>query len=199
VFDLGGVVANFYPERRLDALASDSGIPRAVIHDRLFVSGLDHDAELGRHTAESITAAILERLEHRLSVPALIACWALAFEPNVDLLDAIGRLSTRRALFTNNGPMLDLCLAGPLAQLVPTFEVIICSWHLGATKPSPHAYTRAAHRLSTRPARLVLIDDSQVNVDAAQAAGWQAVAHTSLASTLAHPAIVGQFRDLLGR
>lgn len=183
--DLGGVAANYRPERRLDALERETGIPTAVIHQRLFESGLDRDAELGLHTIESIAAAIIKSLEHRISIPSLIDAWALAFEPNFELLDSITLLRPKQALFTNNGPMLDLCLAGPLAQLASSFDAIVCSWHLAAIKPNPAAFTRAASRLNSSPRRLLLVDDSQTNVDSAHAAGWHAVTHVSIERTLA--------------
>jgi glucose-1-phosphatase len=184
VVDLGGVAAQYRPERRLEALEQETGIPREIINQRLFTSGLDHDAELGRHTIESITSTILDRLEHRLSIPSLIDAWALAFEPNLELLDAITPLRPSRALLTNNGPMLDLCLSGPLAQLASKFEASICSWHLTATKPNPEAFTRAASRLLATPPQLLLIDNSETNINAARTAGWHAIPHTSNASTL---------------
>lgn len=67
VVDLGGVAAHFRPDRRLEALARESGLPPHVIDERLFSSGLDHSAELGHHTTESITAAIVERLDDRIA------------------------------------------------------------------------------------------------------------------------------------
>jgi HAD superfamily hydrolase (TIGR01509 family) len=185
VVDLGGVAAQFRPERRLEALERATRIPRDVIQQRLFQSGLDDDAELGHHSVQSITDTILSSLEHRISVPALIDAWSLAFEPNLELLDAIRSLAPARALFTNNGPMIDLCLSGPLARLASAFDVVIGSWHIAATKPNPEAFARAATRLRSAPPELLLVDDSQPNVDAAHAAGWDAVTHVSNEATLA--------------
>jgi putative hydrolase of the HAD superfamily len=185
VVDLGGVATHFRPERRLDALVTESGLPPDVIEERLFTSGLDHSAELGHHTTESITTAIIEHLDHRVALHTLVAAWSQAFEPNYELLEAISHTTRRRALFTNNGPMLDLCLAGPLAQLAAPFDAIVCSWHIGATKPSPQAFDRAAERLEVGPASLLLIDDTPANADAARSAGWRALVHTSVTQTVA--------------
>ena len=104
VVDLGGVAAQYRPERRLNALEQATGIPQDVIHERLFVSGLDRDAELGRHTIASITTALVERLEHRISIPTLIDAWALAFEPNVELLDGIARSTESEHSSPTTGP-----------------------------------------------------------------------------------------------
>ena len=185
VVDLGGVAAAYRPERRLAALERETGIPQEIINHRLFESGLDRDAELGFHTIESITAALAEALEHRISIASLIEAWALAFEPNRDLLDAIAQLQPRRTLFTNNGPMMDLCLSGPLAQLASSFDTVMCSWHLAAAKPDSAAFARAASRLTSAPPQLLLVDDTRANVDAARTAGWRALTHVTTERTLA--------------
>jgi HAD superfamily hydrolase (TIGR01509 family) len=174
VVDLGGVAAHFRPERRLDALAAATRLDADVIDQRLFGSGLDHDAELGRHDTDSIVNAVLAALDYRIDQQTMIDCWSLAFEPDGALLNEIGRYNVRRALFTNNGPLLDLCLTGPLAGLAATFDTALCSWHLGATKPDPDAFDRAADQLASAPKNLLLIDDSPANVMAAQVAGWKA-------------------------
>jgi glucose-1-phosphatase len=184
VLDLGGVAAEFRPERRLVALERATGISADTINHRLFTSGLDDDAEIGLHGVESIASEIRDALDHRISHPALVDAWCEAFEPNVDLLDALEEVPCRRALLTNNGPMLDLCLDGPLAHLAAKFDVRICSWHLAAKKPAPKAFERAAFRLASTPACLLLVDDSPTNTRAAQQAGWRAVTHSSNADTL---------------
>jgi putative hydrolase of the HAD superfamily len=174
VVDLGGVAARFRPERRLDALAALSGLSPAVLQQRLFDSGLDRQAELGMYTADEGLAAVQDALEHRAEVTALIDAWASAFELDAGVLECVASLRVPSALFTNNGPVLDACLAGPLRALVATFDPIICSWHLRARKPDHAAFERAAERLALPPDQLLLLDDSDVNVQAARQCGWQA-------------------------
>jgi HAD superfamily hydrolase (TIGR01509 family) len=179
------VAAHFHPARRLSALALETGLAPIVIHERLFVSGLDHAAEVGEHTAESVASAIIERLDHRIPLDQLVAAWSCAFEPNNELLAAIAGVNRRRALFTNNGPMLDMCLSGPLAPIAEAFDIAVCSWHVGATKPDPKAFIRTTDRLGARPSCLLLIDDVVNNVVAARSVGWRAILHTSVADTTA--------------
>ncbi len=90
------------------------------------------------------------------------------------MLNCIAPLTARKALFTNNGPMIDACLAGPLRDLADVFDEIICSWQLRARKPEAVAFERAAERLASSPERLLLLDDSAENVAAAIRCGWQA-------------------------
>lgn len=70
--------------------------------------------------------------------------------------------------------MIDLCLQGPLSHLARHFDTILCSWHIGAVKPTRAAFDRAAHRLGRLPGDLLLLDDSHDNVTAARDAGWNA-------------------------
>ncbi len=113
-------------------------------------------------------------LDYQGSDTAVIEAWALAFEPDNEILEYVASLGSRKAVFTNNGPMLDACLAGPLSRLAAVFDEIICSWHLRACKPDVLAFEQAAVRLGAQPERLLLLDDSPDNVAAARACGWDA-------------------------
>ncbi len=144
VLDLGGVAARFHPERRLEALASLSRTTEKAIEELIFDSGLEHRAELGAYSLEEVLANLWGALDYQGSDTALIEAWALAFEPDNEILEYVASLGSRKAVFTNNGPMLDACLAGPLSRLAAVFDEIICSWHLRACK-------RTSLRSSKRP------------------------------------------------
>jgi len=99
------------------------------------------------------------------------------------------------------GDKLDLDLAGLLASLRPRYQTVILSnyWTSGRqviagtygleqavdtiiisseehlAKPDPRLYQRAAERLGVSPAEIVLVDDFLMNVEGAQAAGWQTI------------------------
>jgi len=174
VVDLGGVAARFRPQRRLHALASATRIEEHVVHERLFGSGFDHRCELGELTAAETMSAVLAALDGTITVDAVIEAWSLAFAPDDDVLERVRTTRGRRVLFTNNGPLLDACLAGPLNWLADEFDDVICSWHLRATKPGAVAFERAAIRLGVPAGQLLLLDDSRANVQAAQQVGWKA-------------------------
>jgi 2-haloacid dehalogenase len=174
VVDLGGVAARFRPERRLDALAKASGMPRGLIQSRIFDAGLEQASELGRFTPSWTMDGLLWSLNHRLTEEALVEAWAMAFEPDVEVLRVIGSLPVRRVILTNNGPVMSACISGPLHSLRETFEDIICSWQIGAVKPDPAAFARAAQRIGLPAGSLLLLDDSVTNVEAATGCGWPA-------------------------
>lgn len=195
VVDLGGVAARFQPERRLQALSSLSGLARDVIQERLFDSGLEHRTEMGEFSASEATALIDTVLEHRVPPHVLVDAWSLAFEPDVEILECLSSLNLRHALFTNNGPMLDACLAGPLRNLRGIFDEVICSWHVRSCKPEPAAFAKVAERLGCGPDRLLLLDDSEANVQGAVACGWEAE-HITRADDLRQA--IGRRPDLRG-
>ncbi len=174
VVDLGGVAASYRPENRLATLAEATGLIPSDIHNRLFSSGLDEAAESGSFAKESITQELLRSLDHRFDEQQLIDSWSQAFEPDLELLEFLRAQTIPRCLFTNNGPMIDLCLEGPLSVLHDTFDRVVCSWHARARKPEPAAFEYVAHTLGASPDELLLIDDDIRNITGATQAGWSA-------------------------
>ena len=58
------------------------------------------------------------------------------------------------------------------------FEVLeraFASQEIGFAKPDARGFAHVAHALGARPGACMLIDDRQINVDGAIAAGWQAL------------------------
>jgi len=174
VVDLGGVAARFTPQRWLNALALATGLASGEIHRRVWESGFETRAELGAFDRETTIAGLTRLLDWRDDVDALIGCWAQAFKPDRAVMRALLKSSARKALFTNNGPMIDACLDGPLAGLRRIFDATICSWQVGARKPAEAAFDRAVTRLRTAPARLRLLDDDPSNVISARRRVWKA-------------------------
>jgi FMN phosphatase YigB (HAD superfamily) len=173
VVDLGGVAARFVPERRLAALAALSGVPEAKIQEELFDSGFESRAERGVFSTRQVFQK-LESVLGRVPRDALLDAWAQAFEADSDVLALVARIPGPRTLFTNNGPMLDACFAGPLQELAGPFTKLVCSWHVNAVKPEAAAFERATGLLAAAPGHLLLLDDSAANVEAARRSGWNA-------------------------
>ena len=184
VMDLGGVTCRWLPERRLAALSALSGLPAATIDQQVFDSGFDDAGERGRIGLEEFTRTLtsmlgLETGSH--TDRALRHAWGQAFEPDPEVLRLIGEARARRALFTNNGPLLEAAVDAEedLAPVRDAFDELVFSWHLGATKPDPVALAAAGERLGVAPGDLLLVDDSDANVDAASEAGWRTHRYTT--------------------
>jgi len=177
VWDLGGVVARFRPERRLAALAAATGLDEQRIDDAIWGSGLDDTASCGELDPDATWAAVLAALDHRATRDAVRAAWATAFVPDPAVLALVDAVAAGAgiALLSNNGPVVDDCLDHELADIGLRFEHRLLSWRLGAMKPDRRAFERAAAAIGRPPHDLLLVDDEPANVAAAQAAGWHAV------------------------
>ena len=182
VLDLGGVAARWHPERRLTALAQLSGLPEATIDQLVFESGFDDAGERGRFTPDLFLAelrTLLGLTGDGAGPDELRAAWASAYEPAGPVLRLASGARCTTALLTNNGPLLEAALEHELADVGRAFDQHLFSWRLGAAKPDPAAFGAAADALGVAPERILFADDSQANVDAARAAGWQAVRFTT--------------------
>jgi putative hydrolase of the HAD superfamily len=182
VWDLGGVLARFRPGRRLEALADATGLPPEQIDHALWGSGLDAAAERGELPEAEVWSQALAGLDGRLTRSELRRHWAVAFEPDPEVLGLVDELGPG-AILTNNGPLVEAALGEELATIGNLLDPWLLSWRLGATKPAPQAFERAAAALDRPPADLTLVDDRQENVDAARRAGWQAVLHVDATRT----------------
>lgn len=77
------------------------------------------------------------------------------------------------------------------------FDVVVISGEVGLRKPDPAIYRLTAERLGVEPARCVFVDDSPLNVRAAQGVGMTGVRHRDAATTAAElTAVLGV--DLVG-
>lgn len=182
VMDLGGVTCRWLPDRRLTALSELCGLPAETIDQLVFESGFDDAGERGRFSLEEFTAELLGLLGLTPSAEladAARAAWSTAFEPDSRVLKLIRDARCPSALFTNNGPLLEAGLIEDLTDVGSAFDQLLFSWRLGTTKPDPAAFERAADRLAVTPDRLLFVDDDAANVQAAEAAGWQAWRYTN--------------------
>lgn len=108
LFDLGGVLCRFEPDRRAAELAAAIGVTEDEIHALVFASGFDQECDLGIHSE----TAILERFR-RLGFPGdrdeLRRAWAKAFIPDravIDLAIALRSEGVVVATLSDNGPVL---------------------------------------------------------------------------------------------
>lgn len=175
VLDMGGVVCHFRPERRLQELADLTGRSPEEIHDAVWASGLDARADRGAFGPAEAYAQVCDRLGAALTVPQLRTAWATAFEPDRALVGLVSGVRRPTVLFTNNGPIVEDCLANELVGVTTAFDQVLLSWRLGAVKPDPEAFAQATDALGVTPSSVLFVDDSLPSVRAAAHHGW--IAH----------------------
>jgi HAD superfamily hydrolase (TIGR01509 family) len=184
LFDLGGVVCRFYPECRLRALASDSGLAELEVRGRIWDSGFDRDCDRGRYTAHAAYQRIQAMLGLRASYHEFRRMWALAFEPDpavLALVDAL-KVGIRRGLLTNNGPVLRDAMPTLFPEVSSRFEPRLFSRELGALKPTMELFRGVLDRLNQRAEQILLVDDSLQVVQGAVAYGFHAYLYDSPAT-----------------
>jgi HAD superfamily hydrolase (TIGR01509 family) len=186
LFDLGGVVCQFSPDRRLAALARASGLSVQEVHHRLFASGFDLECDRGHYTLEQQCAQICARLDVVRSQLELAEFWAQAFAPDSDVLAIVANVRPRAftAILTNNGPLVHLMVEELFPNVAARFDVLCFSYEVMSTKPEPRAFLATLERLNVGPEQCVFVDDAEQNVQGARAVGIDAVRFVS-AQTLA--------------
>ena len=171
LFDLGGVLCRFEPDRRAAELAAAIGVTEDEIHALVFASGFDQECDLGIHSE----TAILERFR-RLGFPGdrdeLRRAWAKAFIPDravIDLAIALRSEGVVVATLSDNGPVLLAAIESVVTPSAIDEHVFSCM--LGATKPDPAAFLAALEFLDARPQQTFFVDDNPVNVLSARRLG----------------------------
>jgi HAD superfamily hydrolase (TIGR01509 family) len=107
--------------------------------------------------------------------------WALAFEPNAEVM-AIATAIRRHiptGLLTNNPPLLREAFRAFPPDIERHFAPIIFSYQHGACKPNPALYEAVVRSTGVAAQATLLIDEAQANVQGAEAAGWQATHFTT--------------------
>jgi HAD superfamily hydrolase (TIGR01509 family) len=177
IFDLGGVICRYRPQRRLRELARISGRAPEDVHRILYGSGFIGETERGSWTAEQIVDEVGARLGRPVGRDELEPAWLASFEVDDEVLELAGRTAARHrtALFTNNDPLLRESLLGSQPDLAAHFGDIVFSADIRAVKPTPESYGRALSIMKVEPSGALLVDDSQANVAGALRAGMPAI------------------------
>jgi glucose-1-phosphatase len=194
VFDLGGVLCEFSPRRRLAALGDASGLAPDEVRQLLEDCRLIHLADRGHLDQDGEYRLATSVLGLDCDYPTYRSLWCSALEPNGDVIAVARGLhdSYRTAILTNNGPVLLDALNHDLQMVGKEFDDLFVSATFGAIKPAEDVFRGVERVLGVPPERLILIDDSQANVAGAERRGWRGIQFTSV------PALVTDLQAVLG-
>ncbi|MGF1663526.1 MAG: HAD-IA family hydrolase [Kineosporiaceae bacterium] len=131
---------------------------------------------------EAMLAAELRRLGSPVPAGGLLGrmlAGLQALEPlMIDLVRLVRSRGLRTAVLSNSwGEHY------PDDVLDREFDEVVVSGRVGLRKPQPEMFHLVSDRLGLDPGACVLVDDLEVNVRAARAAGMAAVLHTDAATT----------------
>jgi glucose-1-phosphatase len=174
LFDLGGVVRQFDPDRRAARLAEAMGVTPGDVSALVFESGFDEECDLGTYSETEI----LERFRSfgfREDLHVLRRHWISAFEPVAGLIDLASELradGVTVATFTDNGPVL----LAVVDSLLPrrAFDQHVFSCMLGATKPDAEAFRAGLALLNASAPDVFFVDDKAQNINSARTLGIRA-------------------------
>ena len=192
IFDLGGVLIDVEPlEATLARLAAESGTPVAELREPLreaFASqrrSLSEQFQWGDLDEAGFLAALDARLTRPLGPVVLARHMADMLRGTIDDTPALlGALAARHpvACYSNTNPV-HWRAALARFDFMGLFRHAMASHQERLAKPDPRVFDRVQTRLGAGPGDCLLIDDRQINVDAARTAGWSALRFTD-ATTL---------------
>lgn len=148
-------------------------------------------------------ALILADIENRLSAPLhsdfevryrtrVSELFDLQLEPNPGVRAILGSISFPFCV-ASSGPTAKIRQALRVSGLLSFFgDNIFSSYEIGSWKPDPGLFLHAAKIMGFAPARCVVVEDSEVGVQAAIAAGMRSLQYTPHSSETDH----GTFSDM---
>jgi putative hydrolase of the HAD superfamily len=183
VFDWAGVLFHWQPQQLLRRT-----LPRQAVDDasaarlqRDIFEGYGGDwAEFDRGRVE--VAELVQRIAARTGlapadVQAVVDAVPAELQPVPDTVALLRRLHAagQRLHFLSNMPAPYAEHLERTHDFLRCFESGVVSARVRQVKPEPGIFDTAAQLFGAAPAELLFIDDVPVNVEAARAAGWQAL------------------------
>ena len=177
VFDLGGVVFDYAPARRLTEFAALTGLPEAEVQKRLFDSGFSASCDAGRVTGAAIYAEAARLLGTRFGRARFRETWISAFTPNRAVTDRVAELKADYAvaLLTNNSDLVRDGLLAAYPDTMALFRPLFFSCDIGVLKPHPRMFETVLDIMNVEPADVLFIDDAAKHVSGARSLGLNAI------------------------
>jgi putative hydrolase of the HAD superfamily len=179
VFDMDGVLAHLDHAKRLDTLAVLTGKRAAFIHQAIYASDFERDAEAGAYaTGTEYLFEYNRRIASSLTREQWIAARRGAMTPIEETFAIARRLkrSVPLATLTNNGSLLKEAIAEILPAAAEVFGASFhASYEFGARKPDPLVFERLAAHYRVATQRVLLIDDQPEYIAGAHSAGLNTI------------------------
>jgi putative hydrolase of the HAD superfamily len=199
IFDFGGVLSTS-PFEAFTLYEQRNGLPDGLLR-RLNATNPDDNAWARLERSEVDVTGFVELYEaearaagHEVDGAAVLAL--LGGELRPAMLEAVRRCHERlsTALLTNNfvGLRNGDEPAGPMAEVLALFDVVVESSRAGVRKPDPAIYRMVCDELAIEPAAAVFLDDLGVNLKPARALGMTTIKVVDPATALGElEAVVG--------
>jgi glucose-1-phosphatase len=189
-FDLGNVLVNFDHAIAVRQVAELTGVATDKVRHLIFESGLQDKYETGLVSSQEFVVQVERALNMPLDQQKLLDAISSIFHPNLEILEPLRWLRERGFRL---GVLSNTCEAHwqwlkrqQYPILDDWFELDVLSFEVGAMKPSPVIYQKAAEMAGVRPESIFFTDDRSDNIAAAINAGWTAVQFTNAKQLQSH-------------
>lgn len=178
--DVDGVLVEGRPEDGKDwqtSLEDDLAISSEVLN-REFFTPYWEEIIVGRAALMHHLVPVLQKIAPHVVAEQFVTYWfehdSRVFTPMLQELSSIRSTGVRIYLMTNQEHMRAAYLMEDLG-LDRHVDGIFYSARMGVKKPAMEFFTHVRATVGLRGEELLLIDDSQDNIEAALKAGWQAL------------------------
>jgi 2-haloacid dehalogenase len=181
VFDLGGVLIDWNPRHLYRKLFDDEAAMERFLAEVCHAAwNLEQDR--GRSFADAIEEAALRHPDQRAMIEAYHASWgemlAGEIEGSVAVLEELAAAGYELHALTNWSAET-FPIARPRFAFLDRFQTILVSGHERLVKPDARIFQLLLERIAHPAQRCIYIDDSQPNVAAAAALGFDAIHFTA--------------------
>ncbi len=184
IFDLDGVIVDSsrFHEESWDVLAAETGwtLPDGFFKKTFGMRNMNIIPQYLEPDAPEERVAALSRRKEEIFRE--LAKGKITLLPGVKtLVEQLARAGVPLAVGSST-ELENIRLILGTTQIAPHFREIVSSEDVTQGKPAPDCFLKAAAKLGIPPANCVVIEDAQVGIDAARAAGM-----ACLALTTTHP------------
>lgn len=200
ISDFGGVLTSPL-QGSFEAFEESSGVSLQALGEAMAHLAAEHglnplfELETGRLTEADFLSALGARLTERLGRPVAMGDFGERYfshlAPNrtmIDYMRGLRERGYRMAICTNNVREWEQRWRAML-PVDEIFDVVVDSAFVGSRKPEPRIYELTLERLGVSAGAAVLIDDIEINCEAARGLGMGAVwfrdAQQAMAETVA--------------
>jgi putative hydrolase of the HAD superfamily len=186
LFDFGQVLSLPADPAVWQQMLAISGLAETDLHREYWAHR--HEYDRGTFTGEAYwhkvadgSQATFDSAQIAALIDADIELWGRLNLPMIEWAQRLQRAGIRTGILSNIG---DAMADGLIAKFdwITAFDHCTWSHTLKLAKPEAAIYHCAAQGLGTDPANILFIDDKLENVEAAEAAGMQAIQYTNHAA-----------------
>ena len=182
ISDFGGVLTNPLWEAFAgwnEKVGADPGMLGMALQRAAEERG-DHplyELERGEITEDEFTAIVQAQLPGEIKLEGFREVYFSHLHPNepmIELMRSLRERGLRMAILTNNVREWEPLWRAKL-PIDEVFELVVDSAFVGLRKPEPEIYALTLERLGLPARACAFLDDLEVNVDAARAAGMHGI------------------------